>query len=128
MAELAKAGRFSLATASSARTRPSVWGSGTSSAGRRWKRARMRSRASSTLNMAVFPPGVGGRSGFDTPPGLAPHGCSLQHGRLAHRSTTGLPGPQAVSRCLLISVGKEPTGGTDMGANGETLLDPFATH
>ena len=55
IAEFVKRGRLSPATASSANTRPSAAGSGTSSAPRREKRARIRSRASSTVSMLSTP-------------------------------------------------------------------------
>src|SRR5262249_39691029 len=61
-------------------------------------------------------------SDIDTPLGLTPHGCSLQHSGWTHRSTKGLPGPYNIQRRMVLSVGDESAEGTGVGANGAALL------
>src|SRR5262249_33760271 len=52
-----------------------------------------------------------------------PDGFSLHHGSYRHRSTMGLPGPHNVQRRTAVSASGESTGGADMGAHAQALLD-----
>src|SRR5258706_16218079 len=60
-------------------------------------------------------------------PSLKGRGFSVQ--RPSHRrdSPKGLPGPLDISGRILVAVQHQPTGGTDMGAHRERLIDPLPT-
>jgi len=66
-------------------------------------------------------------AGFDTPPGINPHGFSLHPRSLRHESTKGLTGPKHVSSRVFLAVYDPATGRAEVGANRYGLLDSLTT-
>src|SRR5258707_3344557 len=60
-------------------------------------------------------------------PSLKGRGFSVQGPSHGRDSPKGLPGPLDISGRILVAVHRQPTGGTDMGAHRERLIDPLPT-
>src|SRR5262245_8058018 len=64
---------------------------------------------------------------FDTPQGLEPCGCSLQHRDYRPGSTMGLPGPQHLLGRVLVAARHPPTAGAHRGTHAHALPQACAT-